>query len=528
MTSVREDARLERVAGETDLRVHLDAPLPASVPLRTPTAIFCCGTCFHRHRPVDRLEIAVGDVLHRVMACRMPRLDLFQELHPALCDADPRADDPLSPEDPEVRCYRSGFWATIPIPAPAGPAEIEVRVTAQLSGGEAASAHLGTIAVTEPSPPPTGISPGHGAGLIAICMATFDPDPDLFRVQVASIRAQTDTNWVCVISDDCSEQERFERIRDILGDDPRFTVSRSDVRLGFYRNFERALMMAPPQAELVALSDQDDRWYPDKLEALREAIEGAQLAYSDQRLVDPAGRVSRETLWRGRRNNHTNFTSLLIANTIVGASALMRRDVVDAALPFPEGPGWEFHDHWVALVALATGKVSYVDRPLYDYVQHAGAILGRVAVEPEDPRAARVPARMRARLRHWRTFFGRWRAAYFAAYLQLELQAQVLLVRCTARMSPSKRRAARRLVAAGRAPWGVPWLALRSLRRFAGRNETLGTETLLAKGVLWRFLIALRVRRRERPLGARYTASPPAFDPETISQARVRRWLASR
>ena len=104
----------------------------------------------------------------------------------------------------------------------------------------------------------------------------------------------------------------------------------------------------------------------------------------------------------------------------------------------------------------------------------------------------------------------------------------MLLARCGNRMSPSKRRAARRLAAAGRSPWGVAWLALRSLRRFAGRNETLGTESLLARGVLWRFLIALRVRDRERPLGARYTASPPAFDPEMISQARVRRWLASR
>ena len=38
----------------------------------------------------------------------------------------------------------------------------------------------------------------------------------------------------------------------------RFVVSRSPRRLGFYRNFERALRLAPPGAPLIALCDQDD------------------------------------------------------------------------------------------------------------------------------------------------------------------------------------------------------------------------------------------------------------------------------
>jgi hypothetical protein len=57
----------------------------------------------------------------------------------------------------------------------------------------------------------------------------------------------------------------------------------------FYRNFERALRMVPIEAELVAHSDHDDRWYPDKLEVLREAIGSGELAYSDVRRVDASG-----------------------------------------------------------------------------------------------------------------------------------------------------------------------------------------------------------------------------------------------
>ena len=62
--------------------------------------------------------------------------------------------------------------------------------------------------------------------------------------------------------------------------------------MGFYRNFERALGMVPAEAELIALSDQDDRWYPDKLSSLRAALGGSRLAYSDARLVDREGRTA--------------------------------------------------------------------------------------------------------------------------------------------------------------------------------------------------------------------------------------------
>ncbi len=68
--------------------------------------------------------------------------------------------------------------------------------------------------------------------------------------------------------------------------DPRFVLSPSPERLGFYRNFERAMSMAPAAADFVTLCDQDDSWHPDKLERLIAGIGGAQLAYSDARVVN--------------------------------------------------------------------------------------------------------------------------------------------------------------------------------------------------------------------------------------------------
>ena len=509
---------------DADLAVTLDIPVPASLPVGTATAIFCYGTCFHRRHPIERLEIVVEGARHPTTASGMPRPDRFRELHPDLGLERPHpGHDPRSSEDPELRSYRSGFWATVPIEAHDRPGTIEVRLEATLANGGIASGTVATIEVVARGEHPAyDRLPAADGELIAICMATFDPEIELFRSQIDSLRAQTDRAWTCLISDDCSTPERFDAITEVISNDPRFVVSRSPRRLGFYRNFERALQMVPAEAELVALCDQDDRWYPDKLEVLRGALGKAQLVYSDQRLVDSEGRLLRETLWRGRRNNYTNFASMLIANTIVGAASLFRRRVIELALPFPEGPGWQFHDHWLAVVALASGDVAYVDRPLYDYVQHADAVVGKVAVEAERGgrgESAHGPP-------GWGPF-ARWRATYFRSYLQLELQAEVVLARCSAELTRRKRRAARLLVAAGRTPLGLAWLALRWFRRLFGRTETLGTEAQLLRGVLWRRLIVIRAGRRRLPGRTIHDASIPAFDVDSFGYERLKRWLAS-
>jgi hypothetical protein len=217
----------------------------------------------------------------------------------------------------------------------------------------------------------------------------------------------------------------------------------------------------------------------------------------------------------------------LISNTIVGAACLIRRRVIDRALPFPDGPGWDFHDHWLALVALALGEVAYVDRPLHDYVQHPGAVLGQAATNAESLPPGRGSG-LRARVDRWRGFFRRWRAAYFRAYLDREVQAQVLLARCGSELTPRKRRALRLLVNAGRSPVAFAWLAARPARALLGRTETLGFEGVLVSGIAWRHLIALRAWRRDRPGGAMADASLPPFHPDSFGSKRVRRWLAHR
>ncbi len=56
------------------------------------------------------------------------------------------------------------------------------------------------------------------------------------------------------------------------------------------------------------------------------------------------------------------------------------RELLDHALPFPPAQFAQYHDHWIAPdVALARGEIAFVERPLYDYVQHGAASLGHAA-----------------------------------------------------------------------------------------------------------------------------------------------------
>jgi glycosyltransferase involved in cell wall biosynthesis len=493
-----------------NLHVRLDYELPSSLVVGAGNAVFVCGWCFSPHGKIDSLELVVDGETQPVMAHGMPRGDVFRALHPSI---DPfaaagMASDPNSPEDPFFRSFRSGFWGMARI----GPREhnraCELLVRARLEGGGMASVALGRIATTGVTAEPLMIdAPAPAAGpLVAICMATYEPPMELLWRQLNSIRAQTHRNWVCVISDDCSSPKRFGAIEEAVRGDRRFAISRSPRRLHFYRNFERALALAPATARYVAMSDQDDFWHPDKLESLLDAIGDAQLIYSDQRIVSPEGDLLADTYWSRRRPNHESLLSLLVANSVTGAASLFPRDLLDTALPFPPRQFTHFHDHWLALSAASLGEIAFVDRPLYDYVQHRGAVLGHAA-------ANRMPA-FRDRLAKLREDphdrIRRWRLHYFVDCCRLIQFTTVLKIRCGQRMSASKRRALDSFPRAERSPAALANLARRAGRELVRQPETLGAEMALFFAFVWRRLVVAATRGLERPRRhLRIDARPP-------------------
>ncbi len=226
---------------------------------------------------------------------------------------------------------------------------------------------------------PTWRSPG------VVVLAAYRPQPELFRIQLESIRDQTRTDWRCLVGADGGQEEVRRLVAESVGDDPRFEVVGWDDNVGFYLNFERLLGAVPEDAGWVALSDQDDRWYPDKLERLLPSLEHGSLALGQARVVAwpdhrvLAHRTARRVVPAG---------DLLMTNQVTGALCVLRRDLLDLALPFPRlATVTQLHDHWLGLCAAATGSYAVLDEVVQDYVQHGANLVGE-----DERRAPRTPA----------------------------------------------------------------------------------------------------------------------------------------
>jgi hypothetical protein len=293
-----------------------------------------------------------------------------------------------------------------------------------------------------------------GGATVAVCLATHRPDPELLRRQLASLDAQTYRAIVLVREDD-------------------------EAGSGAYRAFERCLARVPAEARHVAPCDQDDVWHADKVAVLVDALErtGALLAYSDLRIVRPGGGVVSATYWTDRDNGWEDLGDLLATNVVTGAASLLRREVLDVALPFPREVDGSHHDHWLALCALALGDLAYVDRPLVDYVQHGANVVGHAPRRPSPAARAAgraVPLAERARRDRERHV------------VRPQVMARALLERAGDRMAPAKRRAAER-AARGDAAWpDVARIVARAAREQVRPRRTLDAHRRAARGALWR------------------------------------------
>jgi glycosyltransferase involved in cell wall biosynthesis len=457
------------VAGD-GVEVWLRTPLPPRLAIGAGTAIFVHGAVVSP-TAIEDLQITAGERQVEPLAAGMPSPGLAAELGP--------------------RAQRAIFWGLVPLAAAdiqGGAVELGLRV--RTAAGET-RLRLGAVEAQPPATP--AATP---AATVAICMATYEPDPELLERQLESLRRQSHGDWICVISDDASEPQRFAELERLVGGDERFVVSAANRRAGAYENFHRALNMVPPGIPYVALCDQDDEWYPHKLERLLASIGDAALAFSDMRVVDRDRRVLAETYWTERSHNHANFGSLLLGNTVTGAASLFRRELLELALPLPPRLGNLYHDHWLALVARALGRIEYVAEPLYDYVQHSRAVVGhaganRGVVGGSLPRRlAALRGRPRGRLR------GEWRRIYFSEYCRLRMVTRVLLDRFGDRVGRSERRVLELIERGEGSPAFLAWLSGRQLRRLR-RDDTLGAEAGMLRGLAWSR--ALRLRRARDP-----------------------------
>jgi len=479
---VREDDSTDQVSPsyatmpkEQELFIEIETPIPELIVTGAGTVLYLAGSCLHAEQQIRRLEILIDGQAYSDASWRSP-----------------------SAPDPDGQSSPAPFQAIVPIPGVTGATSATLSVRATLLDGGVIRQPVATLklAPADPESAPLHAPTARSAPLVVICMTTYNPPLALFRRQICSIRQQTFQDWVCVISDDASDPESLAEMRRIISEDARFLLSPAPARLGVFRNFERSLSLAPAQAQYLALADQDDYWYPEKLQALLAQFdEKTTLVYSDMRIVNERGEVISETYWTARENNYRDFTSLLLVNAITGAASMFSGWLRDKLLPFPPQVGTLFHDHWIACVARALGNIKYVDRPLYDYVQHGGNVIGYYG-SPHDP-----PQKLHKYL-YWtfleimRTRQGRERAStiYFEDVMPLMMIARLILQRGRSELGRGSKRILRHIARLDRPLSSTVWLYLRGLKNQRPRCSTRGAEYHLLQGVFWKLYANSRFR----------------------------------
>jgi len=235
---------------------------------------------------------------------------------------------------------------------------------------------------------------------IVVLLATFNGMPYL-PDQLATILDQRDVDLRVVASDDGSADGTAQWLAEKSLVEPRLTVLPPVVSGSAAANFYRLLADVELDAdELVALADQDDLWYLDKLAVCAVQIDAGYAGVSSDVMA----------FWAHRRRSYIRKAfpqrqfDYVCEAPGPGASFLLSHDLVTRCktmLADPDSPMRAMTGHDWAIYAVARGaglRWKILDIPTLDYRQHAGNVMGaRLGVRAYTGRLRMVTSRWHRR-----------------------------------------------------------------------------------------------------------------------------------
>ena len=215
---------------------------------------------------------------------------------------------------------------------------------------------------------------------ICIALAVYNGSSFL-EEQLDSLFDQHYQNWRILTRDDGSQDDSLEILRRTAAEQSRVKLVQS-VRgnQGVTQSFGLLLDHANESScDYVALSDQDDVWYAEKLTELMKAMQRIEeqfpdlpvLIHSDLEVVDQnLNQIAASFMtFQGIQHESVHPLRILLAqNFVTGCTVLVNRKLLQLALPFPKEV--IMHDWWLALCAAAMGKIEFINQPLIKYRQH--------------------------------------------------------------------------------------------------------------------------------------------------------------
>lgn len=214
---------------------------------------------------------------------------------------------------------------------------------------------------------------------VCILLASFNGQKYIGD-QIESLILQTYTNWKLFIRDDGSADQTVNIIKEYTQKDKRITVINDERKsLGSCQNFSALLEITRSPYEYIMFCDQDDYWLPFKVEETLDKMLSLEkqcgkdvplLVHSNFKYVDTELKeILSRSGFQATKTDDLDFAQLLAQNPVYGCTMMINKKL--SALVGKIPPEAENHDYWVALIASALGKISYLDKQTILYRQHS-------------------------------------------------------------------------------------------------------------------------------------------------------------
>lgn len=228
---------------------------------------------------------------------------------------------------------------------------------------------------------------------------------------LASLRAQTHTEWHLWVRDDGSTDATVAIVTAAAAADPRITLlHRGGPQLGVAGGFGWLLERVPADSAYVMCGDADDVWLPHKIGRTLAAMLKAEarlpvptLVHTDLTVVDAHLNAIHKSFWRysGIDPSRNSLRALIVRNVATAPTVMINRALRELIGATP--PEATYQDWWYACVAAAFGRVVAVPESTVLYRQHGANVVGARAGAPvslrDFPRAAAHALRNTALLR---------------------------------------------------------------------------------------------------------------------------------
>lgn len=216
----------------------------------------------------------------------------------------------------------------------------------------------------------------------SVAVATYNGEK-FIEEQIQSILNQTIPVCEIIISDDGSKDHTIEIINSIDSKDIPVKCYVNTGRHGPSGNFENAIGKCT--GDYIFLSDQDDIWFPQKVEKFNAFIlshpyakcitsDGITISSTGEKLSTPFSILSKNMgyYYRFKREEYLTIASQKAITR--GMSLCCTREFLGGAMPFPDS--FERHDHWILFCAVCEDSLYAVNAPLVMYRLHDENVIG--------------------------------------------------------------------------------------------------------------------------------------------------------